>query len=97
MEVIKERRGRESAGKRVSRPVTVRYRYRAEPILAEGTPGRAKEAALTALAVFMFTGIGPALLANLLIWLLEPVPDWAFLTGFCALLLGGAAWVWRVL
>lgn len=97
MEAIKTKRGRVAAGKHRTRPVEVRYRSESRTMLADGHPHGPKEWMLTVFMALTITGILPMLAASFLIWLLEPVPSWVFLTGMCAVLIGGAAWLWRAL
>lgn len=95
MERIKTERGRVTAGKHSTRPAEARYR--AHPMLTDEQVRAIRDAGAGALGVLTFTGILPVAAANALAWLLDPIPGWAFVTGLCALLLGGAAWVWRAL
>lgn len=95
MEHIKTERGRVPAGKHRTRPTEARHR--ANSMLADARRGRLREAAEGAGLVLTLTGILPTAAANTLVWLLDPIPGWAFVAGLCALMLGGAAWVWRAL
>lgn len=95
MEAIKTERGRVAAGKHRTRPSEAHYR--ANSMLTDERRSRLREAAEGAGLVLTLTGILPTAAANALIWLLDPIPGWAFVAGLCALLLGGAAWVWRAL
>lgn len=95
MEAIKTERGRVPAGKHRTRPAEV----------PDGTGSMLTERALRGLGkaagavglTLTLTGILPTAAASALAWLLDPIPGWAFVSGLCALALGGAAWVWRAL
>lgn len=97
MEAIKTERGRAAAGKHRARPVEIRRRGESRTMLADGWPHGPKEWLLAALLALTMTGILPMLAASLLIWLTEPMPSWAVVTGICAIIAGAAAWVWRAL
>lgn len=97
MEAIKTERGRVAAGKHRTRPVEIHHRGESRPMLADGRPHGPKEWLLVAIMALTMTGILPMLAASLLIWLTEPVPSWAVMTGICAVIAGAAAWVWRAL
>lgn len=97
MEAIKTERGRVAAGKHRTRPIEVRYRSESRTMLADGRPHGTKEWLLTVFMALTITGLLPMLAASFLIWLLEPVPSWMFITGLLAVLIGGIAWLWRAL
>ena len=95
VEAIKTERGRVPAGKHRTRPAEV----------PDGTGSMLTERTLRGLSgaagavglTLTLTGILPTAAASALAWLLDPIPGWAFVSGLCALVLGGAAWVWRAL
>ena len=95
MEAIKTERGRVPAGKHRTRPEAALSGH--DFMLAEERGGWLRRAAEATALVLTMSGVLPVTAANALILLLDPIPGWAFVAGLCALMLAGAAWVWRSL